>query len=213
MIFKLYFCKKVCGMSIGITVATVMFCFYLYQYIEEKRNAKEEERKQSLEKPVINDIKENRDMNVGKCLDERTISGLVLTTLRNMGCEPETELSDDTNWIVFLYQGEQFTIECRDDCYFITIFDTWWYQISTYSDIDEIANLHKTVNWANRYANCTLFYTTNEETEQIGVHSKKSLLFIKEIPDLEKYLTGTMNDMFRVQRFVLTELEKCKVKC
>lgn len=199
-------------MSIGITVATVMFCFYLYQYIEEKRNAKEEERKQSLEKPVINDIKENRGINVGKCLDERTISGLVLTTLRNMGCEPETELSDDTNWIGFSYQGEQFTIECRDDCYFITIFDTWWYQISTYSDIDEIANLHKTVNWANRYAKCTLFYTTNEEIEQIGVHSKKSLLFIKDIPDLEKYLTGAMNDMFRVQRFVLTELEKCKVK-
>ena len=28
-------------MSIGITIATVMFCFYLYRYFEEKREAAE----------------------------------------------------------------------------------------------------------------------------------------------------------------------------
>jgi hypothetical protein len=113
--------------------------------------------------------------------------------------------------VYFTYQGEKFTIECNDDCFFIIIYDTWWYSISIYSDVEEIANLHKVVNLANQQVNCTLLYTTNKEIEEIGVHSKKNILFIKEIPELDKYLIGTLDDFFKVQRFVLTELEKCKV--
>ena len=150
-------------------------------------------------------------MEEGKCLDERTITGLVLSTLRKMGCEPNSEQRDKNNWIYFTCQGENYTIECNDESDFITIYDTWWYQISIYSDVEEIANLHKTVNLANQYASCTLLYTTNKEIEQIGVHSKQKLLFIKQIPELDKYLLSVLSDFFRVQRFVLTELEKCKV--
>ena len=109
------------------------------------------------------------------------------------------------------HRGENFTIECNDESFYINIYDTWWHGISIYSDVEEIANLHRVVNLANQYAYCTLLYTTNKEIEEIGVHSKKNILFIKEIPELDKYLIGTLNDFFKVQRLVLTELEKCKV--
>lgn len=197
-------------MSVGIIIATVMFCFYLYQYIEEKKQ-KEAEEDQFFNELMNSDSNQVEDKKVERCLDERTTTGLIQSTLRKIGCEFETEVKGNLIWILFTYQGENFTIECRDDSYYINVFDTWWYQISIYSDVEDIANLHRTINMANQYTSCTLLYTTDKEIEQIGVHSRKNMLFIKEIPELDKYLTGVLNEFFKVQRLVLTELEKCNV--
>ena len=198
-------------MSIGITIATVMFCFYLYQYMAERRQAKEEEENRFSQSLMNNDNKTGEDMNVGNCLDESTTTELVLSTLQKIGCDPQTEVQGDITYVYFTYQGEKYTIECNDSCYFIIIYDTWWYSISIYSDVEEIANLHKVVNLANQHVNCTLLYTTNKEIEEIGIYSRKNLLFVKEIPELDKYLMGVLNGFFKAQRLVLTELEKCKV--
>ena len=199
---------NIISMSIGITIATVMFCFYLYQYIEEKKAAKEYE--QSDVNPPQDDAKD--DVVEGTpYLDERTLTGLVLSTLRKIGCEPKTESQYKTIWVYFTYQGENFTINCHDGNHYITIFDTWWYQISLYSDVDEIADLYKTINHANQYVGCTLLYTVNKEIEQIGVHSKSTILFVPQIPEIDHYLVETLNDFFRAQRFVLSEIEKSKV--
>ena len=202
-------------MSIGITIATVMFCFYLYQYIEEKKKTKEEEENRFLEEQMNNDSSDsNKDSDVKEttCLDERTITGLVLCTLRKIGCEPETEVRGDNTWVYFTYQGEKFTIECNDSCRFIVIYDTWWYQMSVYSDVEDIANLHKVINFANQHANCTVIHTVNQEIDEIGVHSRRNVLFIPQIPEIDQYLVSVLNDFFKVQRFVVTELEKCKVR-
>ncbi len=197
-------------MSISIIVATVLFCFYLFQYISEKEKAEKEEY-QSFQELMNGEHKDEDDMKEQKCLDERTVAGLVLTTLRKIGCDPETEEHNNLNYAYFTFQGEKFTIESNDTCKFITIYDTWWHSISIYSDVEEIANLHKTINLVNQYVNCTLLYTTNKEIEEIGVHSRRTILFIKEIPEIDNYLICVLNDFFKAQRLVLTELEKCKV--
>ena len=199
-------------MSIGITIATVMFCFYLYQYIEEKKRAKEEEENRFFEELKNGDSHNEVVADGPTYLDERTITGLVLCTLRKIGCEPETEVRGDNTWVYFTYQGERFSIECNDSCQFIVLYDTWWYQISIYSDVDEIADLHRTINVANQNANCSVVYTVNKKIEQIGVHSKRNTLFIPQIPYIDQYLVSVLNDFFKVQRFVVTELEKCKVR-
>lgn len=199
-------------MTIGIITATVLLGFYLFQYISERGKAEKEA--DELFQKAMNDAQKEEEevgMKEHKCLDERTITGLVLTTLRKMGCDPETEQKNELTNVYFTYQGERFAIECSDACYFITIYDTWWYSISMYSDVEEIANLHKVVNLTNQLATCTLLYTINNEIEQIGEHCRRTILFIKEIPELDKYLISVLNDFFKAQRFVLTELEKCKV--
>jgi hypothetical protein len=183
----------------------VWYLYHTYRASVEEN----EEVYRAYESTTFNNITEKK-MNVETCLDERTITGLVLSTLRKIGCEPQME-QQGSNYVYFTYQGENFTIECNDESFYINIYDTWWHGISIYSDVEEIANLHRVVNIANQYAYCTLLYTTNKEIEEIGVHSKKNILFIKEIPELDKYLIGTLDDFFKVQRFVLTELEKCKV--
>lgn len=196
---------------IHILIWVVMFLVW-YLYHTYKASVEEnEEIYQAYESTTVNDNKAENKMNVETCLDKRTTTGLVLTTLRKIGCEPQVEPQDNFNYVYFTFQGEKYTIECSDDCFFINIYDTWWYSISIYSDVEEIANLHKVINQANLHVNCTLLYTTNNEIEEIGVHSRKNMLFIKEISELDKYLLGVLNGFFKAQKLVLTELEKCKV--
>ena len=202
-------------MNIFITIVIVMLIHYFLKQYQEKRMLKEVEEDCYLESQMNSDSSDSNkddDMKEATYLDERTITGLVLCTLRKIGCEPETEVRGDNTWVFFTYQGERFSIECNDSCQFIVLYDTWWYQISIYSDVDEIADLHRTINVANQHANCSVVYTLNKDIEQIGVHSKRNTLFIPQIPYIDQYLMSVLNDFFKVQRFVVTELEKCKVR-
>ncbi len=199
-------------MMMHIIILVIMFAlWYFYRTYKASIEEREVEENRPVEKSLDSENLLEDDDKVEKCLDERTTIGLVTSTLRKMGCDSKTEVKGKRMWVYFTYQGENFTIECNDENFYINIYDTWWHGISIYSDVEEIANLHRVVNIANQYAYCTLLYTTNKEIEEIGVHSKKNILFIKEIPELDKYLIGTLDDFFKVQRFVLTELEKCKV--
>lgn len=198
-------------MSHIITLAIIFAVYYFYHVYKASVEEKEAEEDRFFEELKNSGKDKEMEIEAAKCLDERTITGLVLSTLRKIGCDYEIEQQGNINWIRFIFQGEHFTIDCNDDNYFINIYDTWWYEISTYSDIEEIADLRKVINLANRQANCTLIYTINEDTEQIGVHSKKNMLFISQIPEIDLYLKSAFNEFFKAQRFVLTELEKCKV--
>ena len=197
---------------IHITIWVIIFAaWYFFHVYKASKEEEEREYDAFMEKLMNGEHKEEDDMKERKCLDERTITGLVLTTLRKIGCDPETEVRNNLNYAYFTFQGEKYTIESNDTCKFITIYDTWWHSISIYSDVEEIANLHKTINLVNQYVNCTLLYTTNKDIEEIGVHSRRTILFIKEIPEIDNYLICVLNDFFKAQRLVLTELEKCKV--
>ena len=196
-------------MSIGITIATVMFCFYLYRYFEEKREAAEYD--QFVNGLMNSDNHQEEDVKVERCLDERTNTGIVYSSLRKLGCEYETEIVDDITWITFKYQGAKFLISCCDGCKVATAYYPWWYALSIYSDLEDIANLQQAINKANQFGSCTLFYETNKESEQIGVYSKSIMLFIPEIPKIDIYLKSVLEDFFKVERYVLTELEKCNV--
>ena len=198
-----------------MTILVTLIIFSIIRYIIEKRKSEKDYDRfvhEAMNKPREEKLDGNEfNDNNSICLDDRTTTGLVLATLRSIGCDPEIEEHDNNNWVGFEYQGEHFKIQCSDDCRVITIYDTWWYQISIYSDIEEIAELHKIINLVNQNASCTLVYTANKEIEQIGVHSKKEILFRKEIPNIDKYLIATLMNFFKVQRLVLAELEKCSV--
>ena len=199
-------------MSHIVTLAIIFAIYYFYHVYKASVEEKEAEEDRFFQQLMQDDNHHEEVFDVADYLDERTITGLVLGTLRKIGCEPETETKENTTHVFFTYQGERLTIECNDSCKFIVIYDTWWYELSTYSEVEEIANLHKTINVANQYANCTVIYTVNQEMEQIGVHSRRNILFIPQIPDIDHYLISVLNDFFKAQRFVLTELEKCKVR-
>ena len=167
-------------MSHVITLVIIfgVYCFYhVYKASVEEKEAEEDRFFEELKNSGKD---EEKEVEAVKCLDERTITGLVLSTLRKIGCDYEIEQQGNINRIRFIFLGEHFSIDCNDDNYYINIYDTWWYEKSIYSDIEEIADLHKVINIVNRQANCTLLYTVNEETELIGVHSKKQPAFKRQ---------------------------------
>ena len=182
---------------------------YIYFY---DKKAQKEELERDLERlERIRQEIESENTKVDVEFEHET-RDLVLETLREMGCEYEegTEGENDIR-IFFTYQGERFMIEADNECYFINIYDLWWHHMSTYCDVEEFSAMQKTINQINAKASCTVLYTINKEAEEIGVHSKKNMLFVRQIPDLKGYLVSTLNDFFKVQRSVMSEIEKCKV--
>lgn len=171
-----------------------LFCYY------KGREANVEETKND----VVSEQTDNGVERLGDC----PTRVLVMRTLKNMGAEPEV---DDNENILFQYQGEKFMIEADNECVFINVYDLWWFHLSTYCDVEEFARMQKVVNLINRHASCTVLYTINKEAEMIGVHSKKNMLFVKQIPNLEGYLASVLLEFFKVQRTVMTEIEKMKV--
>lgn len=192
-------------MTIGIIIATVMVCFYLYESLAKKKSAMEEDR--SIERSISEEAEDKNTENVALAESWKTKT-LVKDVLMRIGCEPEEE---DENFIQFNYQGENFIIQANEERAFIVISDIWWYHLSTYCDVEEFARLRKAINASNRDGAYTVFYTISRDSEEIGVHTKRNELLIPQIPDIEDYMKSILNGFFRVQRFVHTELERLKV--
>ena len=133
---------------------------------------------------------------------------LVLETLAKMG---GNYIEDENQGIIFSYQGHQFKIIAENDCPFIEVYDLWWHHLSAYCEVEEFAYLQKAINKVNQSATCTVLYTINKEADEIGVHSKVCILFIRQIPNIEGYLIHVLDDFFQVERTVLTEIERVKV--
>jgi len=177
----------------------------VYMFYKMYKNDQEASVKMNTSVDVPVDASADMDTIVHETRD------LVLETLREMGCEYGEGTEENDIRIRFSYQGEQFMIEADNDCFFINIYDLWWYHISTYCDVDEFAAMQKTINRINAHVNCTVLYTINQEAEEIGVHSKKNMLFVRQIPGLKDYLVSVLNDFYKIRRDVLIEIEKCKV--
>ena len=179
-----------------IVMATFLGVYMFYKMYKNDQEA-------SVEMNTSVDV----DVPIGANADMDTIvhetRDLVLETLREMGCEYEegTEGENDIR-IFFTYQGERFMIEADNECYFINIYDLWWHHMSTYCDVEEFSAMQKTINQINAKASCTVLYTINQEAEEIGVHSKKNMLFVR---------VSVLNDFYNIRRDVLIEIEKCKV--
>ena len=134
---------------------------------------------------------------------------LVFQTLRRIGCEYREE---EDNRILFRYQGEPFLIIATNDSYFIEVYNNWWYSLSINCEVEEFARLQKVINYINAFVTCTVLYIFHKELEQISVHTKRNILFIPQIPEIELYLVSVLDEFFKTQRLVVTEIEKMKVK-
>ena len=196
-----------------VFVAAVMYQTYLYYrderndcYVEGSSIHEEEEAPVQIPEQQESNIQNERKTDMEVTMGTRE---LVFQTLRRIGCEYREE---EENRILFKYQGEPFMIIANDNSFFIDVYDNWWYSLSTYCEVDEFARLQKVINHVNAFVNSTVLYTIHQESEQIGVHTKRNILFIPQIPEIESYLVSVLDDFFKTQRLVVTEIERIKVK-
>lgn len=133
---------------------------------------------------------------------------LLMTVLQEINCQPE-ESKDDPERIIVAYQGEHFIIDYAEESKYISIHDLWWYN-APLDDIEQLSNIRKVVNACNFDNHTTLIYTINTEENVIGVHTRQSMVFLPEIPNLKDYLASQFMDSFRQHQNFFTRLNALK---
>lgn len=135
--------------------------------------------------------KELTDRLTEKDLDDIPTQELVITVLQAIGCQPQL---NEENHICFKYQGEEFYIATQEDSRFIVIWNPWW-------GTSEITNnalpyLKEIVNLVNVDSIVTTVYTTDDEQQNVGFHSKCHILFTPKETPLDEYLKAVLDQFF-----------------
>ena len=189
-----------------ITVVSVIVIYLSRQYMGIGESETDEKFYSS------NQEQRSEEANVMKTENDSDTVNLVYEVLRKIGCEPAEEKQiGDEYYVYFNYQGETFLIIAKRDTKWINVYDLWWYSLSSYKDIEEFSILRKLINEENKNGSYIVFYTINNENEQIDVHTKKNVLFIPQIPDIDQYLISVLQYFFETKRNIFIELEKHKV--
>lgn len=134
---------------------------------------------------------------------------LFLETLTKIGCQYELAEEEGDNRIFFAYQGEHFAAEAINGGLYVHVWDMFWAEIELY-DIDEFSRLRKAINNANLSCATTTIYTVNDASSTVDVHCKSTFLFFAQIPELDSYLCGELNDFFRAHQLVSNEMAKLR---
>jgi len=189
-----------------ITVVSVIVIYLSRQYM----GTDEYESGEVLN--LSNQEQRSEETNVMKTENDSDTVNLVYEVLRKIDCEPAEEKQiGDEYYVYFNYQGETFLVIAKRDTKWINVYDLWWYSLSSYKVIEEFSILRKLINEENKNGSYIVFYTINNENEQIDVHTKKNVLFIPQIPDIDQYLISVLQYFFETKRNIFIELEKHKV--
>lgn len=120
---------------------------------------------------------------------------LFIETLKKMGCPYQK--GNDKNEILVKYQGEKFVMCFYTELPYVRIWDLGWKAVLL-EDLDEVARMRRAINKVNGCGCATAYYSIDKECGYMDVHAKSTILFIPEIPNLEKYLTIELNDFFHL---------------
>jgi hypothetical protein len=198
--------------ALGFFLAVVA-CAIIVKLSNWWDNRKEEKERQRIitmnldaaARQIMNDTFE-RSKNVME--QTKGTRDLFLETLSKIGCQYELgEGEEDSDKIYFAYQGENFTASASNDGWYVHLWDTHWGHVELY-DIDEFARLKKAINLSNLNCATTTVYTIDEAGSNIDVHCKAVIPFISQIPEIENYLRGELNDFFRAHQYVGNEMAK-----
>lgn len=129
---------------------------------------------------------------------------LLLRTLQELGCPVNY---DEYQNIHFAYQGQQFIALAANELLCIDIIYPWWYSCSLF-DVEHLGQLKKAINVVNSNGRVSTYTLISNEQDTVGVHSRRNLLFIPQIPNLPDYLQAIMADFYRTRHQLESEMER-----
>lgn len=201
------------AMGFFIAVVVCILIVKLSNWWDNRNEEKETQRmitmnQETTARQIMNDAFE-RSKNVME--QTKGSRELFLETLSKIGCQYELgEGEDDSDKIYFAYQGENFVASASNEGWYVHLWDTYWDHVELY-DIDEFARLKKAINMSNLNCATITVYTIDEAGSNVDVHCKSVIPFIPQIPELENYLRGELNDFFRAHQLVGNEMEKQRI--
>lgn len=131
---------------------------------------------------------------------------LLTSTLRKLNIEYELDRDND---FIITYHGEKILLVARDDDPMLHIKDYWWYS-APLDDIENLSIVHRAVNECNTRCYNTLFYDYTKDDHEINVHSTRDILWIPQIPDIDKYLRETLDDLLKMHNYFFRWIEEIR---
>jgi len=115
---------------------------------------------------------------IDKAIDaeDNKTRNLVISTLKEIGCQPEVDDADNN------YQ-------------FVTLWDTWWLCVDL--DNANVENLKEAINLNNINTIVSTVYSIDEDNNQMGIHCKAIIVFTPSITNRGNYLKTILNDCFK----------------
>lgn len=209
MISNIYFVAAVIILII-ILVATPKESWEkkLQEIKQRHRREALEKHKQLMEKENTMETNSNNEIKpvTGEIQVEIGTRDLLIRTLQEMGCPVKI---DDHQNIEFAYQGQQFIALAANELLCIDIIYPWWHSCSLFN-VEYLGQLKKAINEVNSNGRVCTYSLVSNEQDTVGVHSRKNLLFIPQIPNLTDYLQAMLSDFFRTRHHLEAEMDKTK---
>lgn len=132
---------------------------------------------------------------------------LFIETLVRLGGEYLIRSEAGTEYdIKFKYSECKFMANATNDSYDVDIWFPNWYSINLGDDetCDYIKNL---VNDLNYVCKSKFFYTTHKDDNLLRLHSSISFQLLPNIPNIEKYVSGKLNQIISDQQWFIEKME------
>ena len=178
-------------MEIILTViGTLLVCYFLYR-VDNRNRTEDGDGNGTLSEDASETPRQRSDSSDVR--SEEKCKDLCIETLRKLNCEVDVDERDGS--LDFTYQGGHFRIICVNG--FIRIWYMFWHDIDL-DDIDLLSKARRIINEMNLDvpAPC-ITYVINEEQQKMYIHSSMDTLFIKEIPEIEYFLSSHFDSFFR----------------
>ena len=170
-------------------IGTLLVCYILYR-VNNQSKTEDVDSNGILSEDASETPRQRSDSS--DVHSEEKCRALCLETLRKLNCVVEIDERDGL--LDFAYQGGRFRIICGSG--FIRIWYLFWYEVDL-DDIDQLVRVRRIVNDMNLDvpAPC-ISYVINDEMQKMYLHSSMDTLFIKEIPDIEQFLSSRFDHFF-----------------
>lgn len=132
---------------------------------------------------------------------------LFIETLVKLGGEYliRSEVSTEYD-IKFKYSECKFMANVTNDSYDVDIWFPNWYSIDL--DDDETCEYVKNlVNDLNYVCKSKFFYTTHKDDNLLRLHSSISFQLLPNIPNIEEYVSGKLNQIISDQQWFIQKME------
>lgn len=131
--------------------------------------------------------------------------GLMLTTLNQLGCQPQT--NEDGSLLV-KYQGETFHMEFGG--MYARVWDPMWAAVK--ADDPELPKIREAVNAANFNFGPTIVLTAPNDEGVIGFHSRRDIMLHPACPDNVPFVKAVLDSFFDAKQQLHSSFRQINAK-
>lgn len=190
------------------SIILILGVIFFLAFLANKLNKKGEESVNHYYDNVVAAIYDNQNnekMKQEQNTEKPDTLGLMLNTLNQLGCQPQTN-DDDT--LSVQYQGENFHMEFGG--MYARVWDPMWAGIR--ADDPDLPKIREAVNAANFNFGPTVVMTDPDDEGIIGFHSRRDIMLHPACPDNVPFVKAVLDSFFHTKEQVRNNFQQINTK-